>query len=230
MLCEECQEREATVHVAVFSWPSGELSTHLCESCYPAAEAARARSYAVQPAAPAPIDVEHITATEYLQVAARAAANGADKPALKHISRELERFPVTRGRLGLELLRLAWQSLEQGNDPYDLILLGGCLGNSAQTQRPPEYAELLEKIVVRSFEALARLPNPPSAHPFGFGLTAAVRAFQRADPQRSATVIASLKDACGIETQEHMGIIIDCVEQRIAEADQKLQQRRRGSD
>jgi len=122
MLCEQCQEREATVHVAAVSWPSGELTNHFCECCYPAVEAGK--SYSSQPATPLPIGVEKITASEYLEACARAGANGADKPTLKHIHKELERFPATQERLAIEFLTIALQCLAGGEDPWHLISTG----------------------------------------------------------------------------------------------------------
>jgi len=229
MLCEDCQEREATVHMAVVSWRSGEINKHRCDSCYPAAEAARAKSCAAQPSAPLPSNVEDLTATEYLRLSARAVANSADKAAFKHLCRELEGLPVTRARLGVELLWMALLSLEQGNDPYNLIGLGGCFGNSTQTQKSQEYVNLLERIVVRSFERLAQSPKPPSAHPFGFGLTLAVIALRRTAPVLWATVLAALKDPTA-EKADQRRLIMDYVEQHIAKAGRTRNRRRRSND
>ena len=223
MLCEHCLEKIATVHVTVLSWPSGEQCKHFCESCAASAQAESAQPDVKQPATPVLPDVEHLTATELLQFSARAAGNAADKPILNHIHRELERLPATRDRLALEL-RMALQSLEFGNDPYDLIGLGGCLGNATHTEKPAEYAELLEKLIVRSFEQLSRSPNPRSSHPFGFGLTLAIVALSQADPQRSATVMANLKNAASDQGR----MIIADVEQHIAEAAER-QRRNPGS-
>lgn len=38
MLCEQCQNREATVQFSTLAWPSGSETKHLCESCCPSAE------------------------------------------------------------------------------------------------------------------------------------------------------------------------------------------------
>lgn len=221
MLCEDCHARKATIHVAVFSWPAGELNKHLCESCYEAVEAARTMSYADQPATLPPEDVEHITAEEYLRLSARASANGIDKPAFKAVSQQLERLPDTRARLGLELLRVAWKSLEQGDDPYHLIGLGGCFMNSTNIANPThEFLELLEKIITRSIERMSESPKLPSAHPFGFGLTLAVIGLRRANPDRCAAVIGKLRDRARGQT-DRWGLIVDYVEERIAKSGRK---------
>src|SRR5580658_3844066 len=66
MLCERCQEREATVHLTLVLSPADEVTRHdYCQSCYPAVEAERAKISYSQPDNPLPADVEHITALEY---------------------------------------------------------------------------------------------------------------------------------------------------------------------
>lgn len=215
MLCEQCQLREATVHFSALSWPSGEVTRHLCGNCYPDAEAERTASYGPERKALPVIDVEHITAVEYLDFAVRAQANSADAPAYRHISNELERFPVTRERLALEILTMAWQALERGNDAWLLIVLGGCFGNSVPPPNAPTFIELLEKITRRSAELMAQSANAPTEHPFGFGLTLAATALRTADDMRFSTLLEELK-----AHHPSMREIIDYVERKIAESDQ----------
>src|SRR6516162_6042766 len=122
MLCQQCQAREATIHFSALAWPSGEDTNHFCENCYPQAEAERAASYNPKPK-PAPvIDVERITASQYLDFAAKAHANSSDAPTYRRITEELKRFPATRGRLATEMLTMALQSLQNGSDSWHLIM------------------------------------------------------------------------------------------------------------
>jgi protein-arginine kinase activator protein McsA len=108
MLCKQCQEREATVHLTLVVGSAGEIARHdFCEVCYSGVEADRMKLYNAQPNKPLPADVEHITASEYLAACARAASNGVEKPALRHIHEELKRLPKTRQRLAFEMLQLA---------------------------------------------------------------------------------------------------------------------------
>ena len=69
MLCEHCQVREATAHFSAVAWPSGDVTKHLCETCYPMAEAERTASYCSKRKPLPVIDVERITAAEYLRFA-----------------------------------------------------------------------------------------------------------------------------------------------------------------
>jgi hypothetical protein len=229
MLCELCQEREATVHVAVVSWPTSEVEEHLCETCYPAAEAARIKPYVVPPPVPLPENVELISATEYLQFSIKAAESLAYKPAFKHVCKELERFPATRARLALEFLRMELRSPEQGKDPHFLIRQAGCFGNSVQTGMPPEYGDLLEKIVVRSFEDLVKSPTPTSAPTFGFGLSLAFVALCRADPKRGTELLAKIKEPGGQDAERRRSIA-QHLERRIAIADRKRPRRKRDTE
>jgi hypothetical protein len=191
-LCEHCQEREATVHVAVVSWPSGEQVQHLCESCYPKIEAARTQSYTTQSPPSLPADVEEITAAEYLDAFARAAANGPDKLVLRHICDELKRFPATRARLAIEFMFMAKQSLDQEDDPFFLIGKGASFGDFTESTRLPEFTELVESIIHKSIALIGKSSSPPAPHPYGFGLDLAISAMYRIDPSRLAAIRETL--------------------------------------
>ena len=213
MLCEDCQQRAATVHVTVVSWGAAEASRHLCERCYPAEEAVRAKSR-ITPVTPPPANVEHVTGEEFHRLMVRARANvGADRPAFDYVCRELNKFPNTRARLALELLRMACQSLEDGNNPRDLICYGGCFGKPLETIKVQEYVRLLERIVVLSFARVMESTKPLSHHPFGFGLRSAVARLRHADSERCAAVLARLADPTG-EEAERRRLITEYVRQR----------------
>jgi hypothetical protein len=227
MLCQQCQTREATVHFSAVVWPAGEDARHLCESCYPEAEAKRTASYGPERKPLPVIDVEHITALEYLDFAAKSHANSADAPTYRHVSQELKRFPATRERLAMEMLTMALQSLEQGNDAWDLVGLGSCFANSMPGARTPAFTQLLERIVLRSVELMAQSSNAPSDHPFGMGLTMAGNALCRADPARLSTLLEGLKDQHGEFVQART--VVDYLERRMAESDRPWR-RKRGGD
>jgi len=227
MLCQQCQVREATIHFSAVAWPSGEDTKHLCETCYPESEAKRTASYGPKRKPLPVIDVERITASEYLDFAARSHANSADAPAYRHVSEELERFPATRERLAAELLTMALQSLEQGNDSWDLVGLGSCFGNSVPAAKTSAFIQLLQRIVLRSVELMAQSSNAPSDHPFGMGLTMAGNALRRADPTRLSTLLEGLKAQRGEFVQART--VVDYLESRMAESDRPWR-RRRGGD
>src|SRR6266542_985499 len=172
MLCEQCQEREATVHLTLVVGASAETTRHdFCDSCYPSAEAERVKTYNSQPCNPLPLDIENISALDYLEASAKAARNGADKPAFKHISQQLKQLPMTRQRLAFEMLPLAWQSLERGEEPGWTAGFAGCCWGVIEPAQMYEYTTWLERIIVRSFELRSQLQNPPGEHgPFAITL------------------------------------------------------------
>src|SRR5579862_8709985 len=141
MLCQQCQTREATIHFSAVAWPSGEETKHFCETCYPKAEAERTASYGPKRKPLPVIDVERITAAEYLDFAARAQVNSTDAPAYRHISEELKRFPAIRERLATEMLTMALQSLDEGNDAWDLVGLGSCFANSVALSKTQAFQD-----------------------------------------------------------------------------------------
>ena len=71
MLCQQCQASEATVHFSVVAWPSGDETYHLCESCYPKAEAERTASYNQKKPVPPAVEFERITVDCDIQVGDR---------------------------------------------------------------------------------------------------------------------------------------------------------------
>lgn len=113
MLCQQCQVREATVHFSALAWPSGEDTKYLCETCYPELEAKRNASYTPEPKPLPVIDVEHLSASDYLRFAAKCHANSADAPAYRHVSKELRQFPLRGSVSQRKCLRWLWNSLNR---------------------------------------------------------------------------------------------------------------------
>jgi len=198
MLCKQCQEREATVHLTLVVGSAGEIARHdFCEVCYSGVEADRMKLYNAQPNKPLPADVEHITASEYLAACARAASNGVEKPALRHIHEELKRLPKTRQRLAFEMLQLAWQTLERGEDPRREAGFAACASGAIESERMPEYIMWLEKIAVRCFELRGQLPTPQGEHGrFTLSLGGMLIAFGKVDRARFSAVFEALKSEC----------------------------------
>jgi hypothetical protein len=152
------------------------------------------KAYAPRPNSPPPADVEHISAVEYLAADAKAARNGFDKPAFKHINNELKKLPMTRLRLAFEMLPLAWQSLERGEEPLDEIGFAGCSWSSIEPQRLSEYSTWFEKIILRSFELRDQLSNPPGEHgPFAMTLLLSLTTLGRVDRNRFLVMLEILK-------------------------------------
>jgi hypothetical protein len=226
MLCQQCQAREATVHFLAIAWPSGEDTRHLCESYYPKAEEERIAAYSPKGKPLPTIDVSRITASEYLDFAAKAHANSADAPAYRHISDELKRLPATRERLGTEMLTMALQSLENGNDVWNLVMSGGCFGNSVPGMKDQAFQELLERIILRSVELMAESVDGPSPHPFGFGLTMAGNTLNRADSQRFSVLIENIKTQH--KDSPRARAVLDYLNEQMAESEQRLRRKRDG--
>src|SRR5262245_46779619 len=131
MLCTQCNEREATVHFTVITSASAEtLKRDLCNACYPAVEAERFNAYNRKQYTPPPPDLENITAPELLRLGVNATRNEADMPAFRKVTEELKRFPKSKQRLAFEMLELAWQSLELGQDPSNETMLAARFGRS----------------------------------------------------------------------------------------------------
>jgi hypothetical protein len=165
-----------------------------CEACHQEAERECVKAYTSPPTAAVPVDIESITAAEFLNASGRASRNSSDKPAFKHILETLGRLPQTRQRLALELLPLAWQALERGEEPPFETVLFGCRSVSIEPQRLPEYTAWLEKIIRRSFDLRRRLSESPGEHgPFAMTLSMTLVALGRLNRERFTALLATLK-------------------------------------
>jgi hypothetical protein len=195
MLCEQCQKRDSNVHVTLVIGLSAETTSQdFCDPCYSSEEAERLRAYNSQPCSALPEDVEHISALEYLEASARADRNGVDNPAFKHIQEQVNRLPMTRQRIVFEMLPLAWQSLELGEEPGWTAGFAGCCWGSIEPQRLSEYTTWLEKIIVRCFELRGQLPDPPGENgPFAMTLSMMLVTLGKVERGRFTAVLESLK-------------------------------------
>ena len=144
------------------------------------------------------MDVEHISALEFLDAEKRATRNAADKPQFNQLLAELEKLPKAQQRLAFEFLAMAWRSLKLTADPGGLIAWAAFYGKSIEAQRLSVYIFWLERIIIRSFEILGQLEVP--AHgigPFSLGLKTGLGALRRMDPNRFQAVVHNLSCACG---------------------------------
>jgi len=204
MLCEQCQSQEATIHLALVV---GESDTRhsFCEGCYPSTEPGRKHltagwtSYEQPPKPlPLPAQIELITVSGYLDAAAKARINGADKPVFDHINSQLEKMPQTQRRLVFELLPLIWRSLESGDDAMELVIFTARWSRSITSHAVAEYASWVEKISFRCFELLGQRSDAPR-DPFMLSMSLCwmLRSLSRVDRDRFANVFKSLKMQCG---------------------------------
>jgi hypothetical protein len=201
---------------------SGDITRHFCEACYPEAEAQRVASYQPKQKPLPTIDVEHITAQDYFDFSVKAHANGEDAPVFRYVSQELKRFPATRERLAIEMLTMAWESIEKGNPAWNLIGLGS-LCNSLPGAKPSAFVDLLENIFLRSVEWMAESATARPDHPLGFDITTAARALRRADQARYSALMESLKSRPSPEVLS----VLDYLEHHMAELDKWVHKRRR---
>lgn len=216
MLCEQCHQQEATVHLTVLLWPASEPTEgNFCQACYPDAEAARIKAYNSQPPSPLPGNVADITAAEFLAAGDKAARNAVDRPAFDYILDQLTRLPKTRERLVFELFQLVWQTLERREDPpLQPLMLAFCY-----TPRGParlaEYTAWLEKIVLRCVELRRQLPAPPGDHgPFSLEISWGLIALRRVAPTRFTALLRDLKEQGADPALDPRWKVIATVEQR----------------
>ena len=195
MLCQQCHQQEATIHLTVIPWPPTEPTRQdFCPVCYPGAEAARVKAYNAEPPRPLSANVERITAAEFFEAADKATRNAADKPAFTYIFDRLQLLPKTRDRLVFDFFRLAWQILERGQDlPSPALVLAFAWG-PREPAREAEYIGWLEKIILRCVELRRQLAPSPGEHgPFALDIAMGLTALRRVSPTRFSALVEELK-------------------------------------
>jgi hypothetical protein len=162
------------------------------------------------------MSIEHITASEYLDAANRAAANGVDRIPFAQTVKELEGFPGTKQRLAFEFLAMALRVLEVKDDPSGLVSLAACWTGSVEEPRRAEFATLMEKIVLRYIEILGQRGNHPNGiHPFVLTFTMGLLVIREFDQRRFLALLEQLKRQCG-DSDPRRAIIVE-TEQMLSE-------------
>jgi hypothetical protein len=230
MLCERCQRHEAAVYQTWVIWRAAEVTQQeLCEPCY--AEVGLEKLEHYEPADPAPtlptdlasINVEQITAAQYLKAHEEARKTAGDTPVFKHLSNELARLPGTRCRLAFEFFQMAADTLERGGHPGYLIAISGMFFNSAGPAQLREYAALVEQLMRRIVKLVREVATPvqmgkhssldPSPKMIWSLVFAAVN-LKRIDQNRYAAVMQEFKETADKPGFVHRSVIA-FVEERI---------------
>lgn len=139
------------------------------------------------------MNVESITASEYLRAQENAKRNGADKPVFRRIEEEVKRLPKTQERLIFELLTVARAALDRGKNPGDAALPAMHMGLSLTQENRPKYLEAIEDIAVRCFESMAQCVDSR----FTLTFVSSLFVLRTSDKQRLNIQLDKLKRALG---------------------------------
>jgi hypothetical protein len=219
MLCERCHSREATVHLTLVNWHPADLSEHaLCDTCHASAQKERVKGYNFQQIAPCPENVREISAEKFLELSSKAAINGADKPAFRHVQQQLSTFPETRQRLAFELLELARQALEEHGKGADSAALNAALLHDAiEPQRRHEYVGCLKKITIQLFDIAGEvLEIPRECYRYLRPIDASLMTLAKLDRAAFEGTIEALKSRAGNRDSDPRWQIIACAERIVS--------------
>ncbi len=146
------------------------------------------------------MDVNQITALEFLEAEQKAARNGIDKPPFRRLLSELQNLPKAQQRLAFEFLAMAWRALNSAGDPGQLIAWSTFYAKAIEQQKLQEYLFWLEKIILRCFERLKDLQIPfDGSCPYSLVLWSALPFLHRTHPDKFRVVLDALKRQCGEE-------------------------------
>jgi hypothetical protein len=218
MLCQRCKKREATVHLTLIEGTSDSPQQDFCESCYPDVEDERIKSFnaLIKPLPPLTINIEQITAAEFL----------AETHHIKEISEKLAHLPKTRERLAFELLTMALDSLKRGEFPHYILGMAGCFAGFIPQERRPEYAVLLEEIILRISE-LIKSQNPSATRHFLSALGLAAATLHLTDKDRFTSDLANLKRQYEKDPTDALRKIIEEIDESISRLAKATQRKRK---
>jgi hypothetical protein len=141
------------------------------------------------------MDAQHVTAQELLQFCRRAAANGAEKPAIRRLLSEIETLPAVEERLCFEFLAITRDLLEMNEDPGESIGWVNVLSKSVGQPKLPRLIESLESLLLVCFENLGRIPKDRAgSRPYSLSLVTGLACIRRRSPERFQELFSGLKD------------------------------------
>jgi hypothetical protein len=136
---------------------------------------------------------ENITSSVYLAAKAHARLTDAGKEELRRLRSYLEANPKTQERLAVEIISTTLQSLNRGESPRGTLAAVVPFLSSITDAQMPECLDLLQKIVVRSFDRIVQVAsdkNEVLAHEFTFGT--ALIAIHHRNPRQAKLLHESL--------------------------------------
>jgi hypothetical protein len=149
------------------------------------------------------MNVNQITASEFLSAVRKGVGNAAEKPALRQTLDELKKFPETQQRLVFEFLDMAVRLVESKVDPAEPILWAVRWHSSVEETRIPDYLKQLEKILVRYFEQLRSAAHAAGGHPWILTFAIGLGAIRDIDKTRFQSLIDTLQRQCGDPILDH---------------------------
>jgi hypothetical protein len=141
------------------------------------------------------MNIDRITALEFLEAEANAMRNGSDKPAFKRIMTELKQAPRAQERLAFKLTRMALQEAESGDCTTRTAAWALFFSNAVDHPRTEDFLAELDELILTCFEALGPLGvRSPGFTRLRFTLKFALAVLGRMDKGRLRTTLSVLTD------------------------------------
>jgi hypothetical protein len=159
------------------------------------------------------MEVEHITAPEFLAAARNAECNAPDKPSFMRMLAELEFLPRTRERLVFELLTAAQQIVENGHDPGNCLLWVTAWADSIGDTMAADFVAALASIILEYFGLLLRWDITPGAvHPYVLSLALGLAAIKKKDNHHFEFTLRTLREECAKTENDPRSAIVTKLE------------------
>src|SRR5207249_1062043 len=103
------------------------------------------------------MELDYITAIEFLDAENKAARNAADKPPFRGLVEQLEQLPRTKERLVFEMLDEAFMCVEQTCEPLTVVAWIRAWSDAIGDAKVPELLASTEKLTLKYFETIQRI-------------------------------------------------------------------------
>ena len=144
------------------------------------------------------MNVERITASDFLKAQDRARRNAAENPAFRNISKQLKDLPKSQERLAFEFIMMALQALERGASPRAMIVKALYFEGAIESAREPEYLAHIENVIFRCFELLGQVKTGTGEYTsLQLTLSLTLMAVRKRDRNRFSLVLETLRHSLG---------------------------------
>ena len=140
------------------------------------------------------MNLDALTAAEYLLIRERARRNLIDKPAFTEMVKQLNECPQIQERLLFEFLDLTSQALEGDRSPRGMLANAVQFEGAIGAERMPEYLERIETVASQGFKLLGKKEvRGGDWTALELTVTVAMLALRKRDPSRFDRLCDSLR-------------------------------------
>jgi hypothetical protein len=139
------------------------------------------------------VDIENITATDYLAAKAMSKTSGTEQVAFRELRKQLQAFPKAQERLLMQLLSMTRHTLEMGGSPRGSLADALQFVAALSEEKVADYVVEIEKIISHSSRLMEKaIPGNGDYTAFELTLAVSLTELQKRNPDRFKAVWENL--------------------------------------